>query len=246
MLEKASNYDFVILLLNRAAELIKKGERERAIEVLSNAVEYADEIEDAMEKTSAFIQIARAFYMAGEQNKSREILDSISEELRDTNIDDKDFLEVIVGVEKVRLNIDGEDRIVLLEGLRKRLEAILDRTGRVNVARYYIAFLTMLWLPEMMERDIEKAESVIRDAIDRVSFIRGDPQYAELLTALAEIHTKISKIEDALRNLRDAIRIYKRNLAEFDETIKAIMDFVRENFPDKYDDFLKEVERDEE
>ena len=242
---EVSNYDFVIMLLNRVAELINEGDHEGAIRILDNAIEYADEIENITEKTSAFIQIARAFFIAGKEDKSREILDSIAEELRSVDFDDKEFLEVVVDIEKLRLSfVTEKDKIGKLEKLRERLERVLDRTRSIIVARYYIAFLTMLWLPVMMDVDIEKAESVIGEAIGKISFLREDPQYAELLTALAEIYARISKIEEALENLKNAISIYRKNIAEFEDTIRAILNFVKENFPDKYDDFLKEVAKD--
>jgi len=227
------------------AELINEGDHEGAIRILDNAIEYADEIENITEKTSAFIQIARAFFIAGKEDKSREILDSIAEELRSVDFDDKEFLEVVVDIEKLRLSfVTEKDKIGKLEKLRERLERVLDRTRSIIVARYYIAFLTMLWLPVMMDVDIEKAESVIGEAIGKISFLREDPQYAELLTALAEIYARISKIEEALENLKNAISIYRKNIAEFEDTIRAILNFVKENFPDKYDDFLKEVAKD--
>ena len=242
MTKQISNYDYVTILLNRVGELYKTGDIEGARKVLDRAVEFADDIEDIYRKTLAFIQIARAYLMVGMKDKAGELLSSIEEEITERSEDKLRIYIIAIRIERLKMNLIPSDKTYeYYEEIRQEFEKILNKEYGPSTMRQYIAFLVMMWAPYMIERNIELAQSVINGAIERLKMYREDPQYAELLTTLAEIHTKIDRIDEAIRELQQAINIYIKNLDEFQDTILAILKFVKENFPDKYEYFISEL-----
>jgi len=232
-----------MILLSRAIELVKKQAFKDAYSILMNALEYADEIENIGEKTVAFIQVARLMYFIGRERKAREILDSIMEELGDITTDRGEFLRLTVEVESVRLGfVEADELENRLENIREKLYGFVMKYSSEEMSRYFLAFIVLIWAPYMLENNIQKAVDVLGGIVRDFSHLKEDPQYAEVLTTLAEVYARLRKVDDALTKLKNAIEIYKRNLDEFRDTIRSILEFVRENFPDKYDEFLREVD----
>ena len=240
MSKDVSNYDFVVVLISRAIELAKKGLIDEAIHILNKAVELADAIEDIPNKFSAFLQLARAYMFVGDKEKARELLESINEELGEKEFTEYTLYRLIIRIEKIRLKVEyPSDLKKELEDIRHRFEDLISGSGgNRDVLRYYLAFIIIIWAPEMAEIDIEYVEKTLREIVERHKCLQSDPQYAELLTLLAEIHVKMGKEEQALEELKEALRIYSGNASYSGEAIRDILLFARKYLPTKYGEIL--------
>ncbi len=242
MRKKVSNYDHVTILLSQACDMIKRGKKDSAEKLLDRAIEFADDIQDIYGKFSAFIQIARSYMLLGNDRKAKMLLDSIEEELAEMNECSALACKAVVRAEKVRLGLICRDIPEYVESTRLEFEQVIKRCGPNKIVlRYYIAFLVTIWVPYMLKDNVVLVEQVISNVTNSYKNLSMDPQYAELLTTLAEIHAKVHKVDEALKELHQAIYIYKKNLDEFKDTIMAILQFVRKYFPEKYDEFVKEI-----
>lgn len=242
-MREVSNYDFVITLLARVGEFIKSGKIMEAETLLSKAVEIADDIIDLDKKITAFIQIARIYVMLGKRQDARILLDSAEEEIKQQLNEEFLFLRIITRIEKIRLNLVEQDKVSkFLESTRMMFKSYVEKTGRRQIMRYYIAFIVAVWTPIMINLDISCVEKVLSEVINNLKNLRDDPYYAEVLTLLAEVHVRVKKMEEAMSELKKAIEIYKRNLDSFEDVIKSILEFVKKNFPNKYEEFLREIE----
>lgn len=242
MMRKVSNYDFVMVLLARVGEILKRGKIMEAEVLLNKAVEIADDIIDLSKKVTAFIQISRAYVILGKKQNAKSLLDAAEEEVEQLLDKRSMFLRIIIRIEKVRLNLIEQDKInEFLESTRRMFKSYVEKTGGWQAMRYYIAFIVAVWAPIMINLDISHVEKVLREAIDSLKDLHKDPYYAEILTLLAEVHVRVKKMEEAMSELKKAIEIYKRNLDLFEDSIKFILEFVKKNFPNKYEEFLKEI-----
>ncbi|MEX0567688.1 MAG: hypothetical protein Q6363_000810 [Candidatus Njordarchaeota archaeon] len=242
MVKEVSNYDFVMVLLARVGEISKHGKIMEAEELLNKAVEIADDIVDLNKKIAAFIQISRSYAMLGKKQNARDILDSAEEEIEQLEDQKSLFMRIIIRIEKARLGLIEADKLSeFLESIRKMFRNYIEKTQNREAMRYYIAFIVAVWAPIMINYDVSHVEKVLSNIMNDLKDLREDPYYAELLTLLAEVHVKVRKMEQAMLELKRAVAIYKKSLDMFEDVIKSILDFVKKNFPNKYEEFLREI-----
>lgn len=234
-----SNYDLLLIAISHAIELAKKGENSRAKHILNAAIELADSIEDASNRFSAFIQLARAYALIGDTAKSGELLDSICDEFEEKNSPDYALYKLVLRTEKIKLGlVKGSNSLDELEKIRNDFEDLLIKSNkRPDILRYYLAFILIFWGPEMVKIDRKLVESVLTGIVREYSNLSEDLQYAELLLFLAEIHLEMNEVERAVEELKKALKIYYRSSSDYD--IKTVLDFVREKLPDKFNEILE-------
>ncbi|MCR8432847.1 MAG: hypothetical protein NDP13_04600 [Crenarchaeota archaeon] len=239
MSSELSNYNLLVIAVSHAIELAKKGEILKAKYTLDAALELADSIEDPKKKSAAFIQLARAYTLIGDSNKSMELLDSIYEELKDKNSTDYALYKLILRSEKVKLGLaQGRDLLDELERIRSDFERLLlESNNRLDILRYYIAFILILWGPEIAKTDIKRVESVLTELVGKYSNLSDDPQYAELLLFLAEIYVTMGETNRAVGELKKALRIYCKFASSGE--VEDILNFVKERLPDKFNEILQ-------
>lgn len=238
-----SKYDMVSIALSQVAELVRHGDYKKAREILGEVISIADSIEDIDEKFASFFQIARAYIMIGDSDKAREVFESIYEELENVDTIRSKFYRLVIKVEKVKYGLIKQKE-KLLESIRMGFRELFLETNDVSIARYYIAFIVLMWVPFYKYKDLEYSIEILRRLTDELKMLKNDPQYAEILTTLAELEAERGNFGVAIKLFKDAVDIYKVNPQHFKETIKSILLFIKERIPDKYEDFINMLKND--